>query len=130
MFTPRAIKHYLLLLVMSLVLIMLIILLNRFQPSLYNPGSAVVLTGAFSLAAFASLLAFFNGFNSDTAKSVLFTLIALVIKTLLSLIIALLYLVVFKNDQTGSVILFFILYLTFTVYVIYTFTRVLKKKSV
>lgn len=130
MFTVRAITYYLFLLVMSLVLIMLIILLNRLNPSLYNPGSAVVLTVAFSLAAFASLLAFFNGFNSDTAKSVLFTLIALVIKTLLSLIIALLYLVVFKNDQTGSVILFFILYLTFTVYVIYTFTRVLKKKSV
>lgn len=130
MFTVRAITYYLFLLVMSLVLIILIILLNRFQPSLYNPGSAVVLTGAFSLAAFTSLLAFFNGFNSDTTKSVLFTLIALVIKTLLSLIIALLYLVVFKNDQTGSVILFFVLYLTFTVYVIYTFTRVLKKKSV
>ena len=130
MFTHTAIKHYLLLLVLSLVLIMLIIILNRFQPSLYNSGSAVALTGAFTLAAFASILAFFNGFNSDTAKSVLFTLIALVIKTLLSLIIALLYLVVFKNDQTGSVILFFILYLTFTVYVIYTFTRVLKKKSV
>ena len=130
MFTHTAIKHYLLLLVLSLVLIMLIIILNRLQPSLYNSGSAVALTGAFTLAAFASILAFFNGFNSDTAKSVLFTLIALVIKTLLSLIIALLYLVVFKNDQTGSVILFFILYLTFTVYVIYTFTRVLKKKSV
>ena len=130
MFTHRAIKHYLLLLVLSLVLIMLIILLNRFQPSLYNPGSAVALTGAFSLATFFSLLVFFNGFNSDTDKSVLLTLTALVIKTLLSLILALLYLVVFKNDQTGSVILFFILYLAFTAYVIYTFASALKNKSV
>ncbi len=130
MFTPRAIKQYLLLLVLSLVLIITIILLNSFHPSLYNPLSAVMLTVGFTVAALASLLVFFNGFSSDTAKSVLLTLMALVMKTLLSLILALLYLVVFKNDQTGSVILFFILYLAFTVYVIYTFTSVLKKKSV
>jgi len=130
MFTPSAIRHYFLLLVLSMLLIILILLLNRFLPSLYDPLSAVALAGGFTLATFVSLLFFFNGFTSDTSKSVFLTLLALGIKLLLSLILALLFLVVFKNDQIGSVILFFILYLAFTFYVIHTFISVLKKKSV
>jgi len=113
-----------------MLLIILILLLNRFLPSLYDPLSAVALAGGFTLATFVSLLFFFNGFTSDTSKSVFLTLLALGIKLLLSLILALLFLVVFKNDQIGSVILFFILYLAFTFYVIHTFISVLKKKSV
>ncbi|MDX9771868.1 MAG: hypothetical protein RBT02_00415 [Bacteroidales bacterium] len=127
MFTPGAIRHYLRLLVLSLLMIILIILVNRFQPSLYNPASAVALAGGFSLTAFISLLIFFNGFASRNERGVLLTLIALGIKLLISLILALLYLVVFKNDQTGSVILFFVLYLAFTFYVIRTFICVLKR---
>jgi len=130
MFTPVAIRRYLSLLAMSLLMIILILLLNRFRPSLYNPFDAVALAGGFTVAALVSLLIFFNGFASDESKSVFLTLMALGIKLLFSLILALLFLVVFKNDQTGSVILFFILYLAFTVYVIHTFLSVLKKKSV
>jgi len=58
------------------------------------------------------------------------TLIALGVKMLLAFVLALLFLLVFKNDTAGSIILFFILYLAFTVYVVFTFTSVLKKKSV
>ncbi len=115
---------------MSLLLIILIILLNRLRPSLYNAHDAVALAGGFTVVTFGSLLIFFNGFTSDSRKSVFLTLVALGTKLLLSLILGLLFLVVFKNDQTGSVILFFILYLAFTVYVIHTFISVLKKKSV
>jgi hypothetical protein len=49
---------------------------------------------------------------------------------LLSFVFALLFLAVFKNNQTGSVILFFILYLAFTVFVFLTIFSVLKKRSV
>jgi len=48
---------------------------------------------------------------------------------LLSFVLALLFFLVFKNDSTGSLILFFILYLAFTFYVVHTFASVLKKKS-
>jgi hypothetical protein len=41
-----------------------------------------------------------------------------------------LFIVVFKNKETGSVILFFILYLIFTVYIFLTFFRIAKRKSV
>lgn len=130
MFSPVAIRRYLFLLALTSLMIIMIILVNRFRPSLYNPYDALALAGGFTAAAFISLLIFFKGFASDNSNSVFLTLVALGTKLLFSLILALLFLVVFKNDQTGSVILFFILYLAFTVYVIHTFISVLKKKSV
>jgi hypothetical protein len=130
MFTPGAIRSYLSLLILSLVIILLVTGLYRFYPSLYSHKDAVALTGGFTLAAFISLLIFFNGFSSEAGRSVFLTLMALGMKLLLSLVLALLFLVVFKNDQTGSVILFFIIYLAFTFYVIHTFVSVLKKKKV
>ncbi len=129
MFHPRAIRYYLCLLALSLVLVVLIIALGIICPGLLNTIPAVLLTTGFALAAFISLLIFFNGFFSDNKKSVFMTLIALGVKMLLSFVLALLFLLVFKNDSTGSLILFFILYLAFTFYVILTFTGILKKKS-
>jgi len=129
MFHPRAIRYYTRLAVIFLVLVALIIVLGVIRPGLTDTVPAILLTSGFALAAFISLLIFFNGFFSDNEKSVFMTLIALGVKMLLSFVLALLFLLVFKNDSTGSLILFFILYLAFTFYVILTFTGVLKNKS-
>ena len=129
MFNPGATRYYLRLLALSLIFVILVITLERLYPSLYDTTDAVFLTAGFTVAAFASLLIFFNGFFSDREKSVFLTLIALGVKMLLSFVLALLYLLVFKNDAIGAIILFFILYLAFTVFVVLTFTGVLKKKS-
>lgn len=130
MFTPGAVKHYTYLLILALVFILLILGMHKIRPSVINPVSSVMLAGGFALTAFISLLIFFNGLSSDTGKSVFMTLMALGVKMLLSFVLALLFLAVFKNNQTGSVILFFILYLAFTVFVFLTIFGVLKKKSV
>ena len=129
MFHPRAIRYYARLAVIFLVLVALIIVLGVIRPGLTDTVPAILLTSGFALAAFISLLIFFNGFFSDNEKSVFMTLIALGVKMLLSFVLALLFFLVFKNDSTGSLILFFILYLAFTFYVILTFTGVLKNKS-
>lgn len=130
MFIPEAIRHYLFLLILSMLVIILVLGLNRILPDLYNPVSTVMLAGGFSIIAFTSLLIFFNGQRSDPEKSVFMTLIALGVKMLLSFVLALLFFVVFKNSHTGSVILFFIIYLAFTAFVFLTIFRILKKKSV
>jgi len=130
MFTPEAIRHYLFLLILSMLIIIMVLGLNRIIPDLYNPVSTVILAGGFSIIAFISLLIFLNGQRSDPEKSVFMTLIALGVKMLLSFVLALLFFVVFKNSQTGSVILFFILYLAFTAFVYLTIFSVLKRKSV
>ena len=129
MFNPGGTRYYLRLLALSLIFVILAITLERLCPSIYDITDALWLTAGFTLAALASLLIFFNGFFSDREKSVFLTLIAMGVKMLLSFVLALLYLLVFKNDAIGAIILFFILYLAFTVFVVFTFTGVLKKKS-
>jgi len=129
MFNRGATRYYLRLLALSLVSVILIIAIDKLLPSLFDTAAAVLLAAGFTLAAFISLLIFFNGFYADREKSVFLTLIALGVKMLLSFVLALLFLLVFKNDSFGSIILFFVLYLAFTVYVVLTFTSVLKKKS-
>lgn len=129
MFNPRAIRYYLRLLALFVVFIGLVILTGILFPTLLKTVPSVLITTGFGLAAFTSLLIFFNGYHADSEKSVFMTLIALGVKMLLSFVLALLFLLVFKNDSTASLILFFILYLAFTFYVILTFTSVLKKKS-
>lgn len=130
MFTTEAIRHYLLLVILSMLIIIMVLGLNRIIPDLYSPVSTVMLAVGFSITAFISLLIFFNGQRSDPEKSVFMTLITLGVKMLLSFVLALLFFVVFKNNHTGSVILFFILYLAFTVFVFLTIFSVLKRKSV
>lgn len=130
MFTPGAIKHYLFLLILSLLVIILIFILNKIIPASGNPLNSIMLAGGFTITAFISLLIFFNGQRSVPEKSVFMTLISVGVKMLLSFVLALLFFVVFKNNRTGSVILFFILYLAFTVFVFLTIFSVLKKKSV
>lgn len=127
MFTPRAIKHYILLLIFAVIIALAILGVCMIRPSVINPVSSVMLAGGFTLTAFISLMIFFRGVWSDPEKSVFMTFMALGVKMLLSFVLALLFIAVFKNNQTGSVILFFILYLAFTVFVLLTIFRFLKK---
>lgn len=129
MFTSGAIKHYTSLLILALFSFLMILGVQKINPSVINPGSSLLLAAGFTISAFVSLLIFFNGTGNDSEKSVFMTLIALGVKMLFSFILALLFLAVFKNNNTGSVILFFILYLAFTVFVIRTILSVLKKSQ-
>lgn len=129
MFSNMATRYYLGLLALTTVSVITVIALGFLLPSFPDTRASVFLTAGFTVAALISLLIFFNGFSSDRERSVFLTLIALGVKMLLSFILALMYLLVFKNDAIGSIILFFVLYLAFTVYVVFTFTSVLKKKS-
>ena len=130
MFTTKALRSYFFLFIQSLLIILVILGLSKVRPGIFVWTDAVVLTVCFTVAALISLLIFFDGTSSDARKSVLMTLVAVSVKFLLSLIIALLFFVIFKNRETGSVILFFILYLAFTVFILLTFLNILKKKSV
>jgi hypothetical protein len=130
MFTTRALRSYFFLFIQSLLFILVLLGISKVRPDMFVTTEAVLLTMCFTVAALISLLIFFNGTASNVERSVLMTLIALSVKFLLSLIIALLFFVIFKNRETGSVILFFILYLAFTVFIILTFLNVLKRNSV
>ena len=129
MFKPLAVRFYLGLGAIAIFFFIMEMVVGRLFPSLFNISAAAFLTAGFTLTAFIALLIFFNGYHSDPGRSVFMTLIALGLKMVLCFVLALLFFLVFKNKSTGSVVLFFILYLAITVYVVLTFTGVLKKKS-
>lgn len=129
MITRRALKQYLLLILYSLLIIAIFISINSISKLRIPLKDLLMLTGGFTIISLTALMIFFFGQNSNPEKNVFSTLIALGVKMLLSFILALLFFVVFKNRETGSVILFFVLYLAFTFFVFLTFLRIIKQKS-
>lgn len=130
MTSPVPVKNLFSLLLLTAIFVVLILSITAARPSLLPGRGELLLTVGFALSALASVIVFFRGAGKNPETSVFATLIALGIKLLLSLVLALLFFLVLKNRDNGSVILFFILYLAFTVFVILTFLSVLKKRSV
>jgi hypothetical protein len=130
MLTIKAIKYYLYLFVFATMSLMVLLGVNKILSSPFPIKNILLLSGGYTLIALTALVIFFFGFNKDVERSVFLTIVAIGVKMVLSLVLALLFLVVFKNRDTGSVVLFFVLYLGFTVFVVLTFLSVLKIKSV
>lgn len=129
MITRRALKQYLLLILYSLLIVAIFLSVSGISELPIPLKTFLLLTGGFTIISLSALMIFFFGQNSNPEKNVFSTLIALGVKMLLSFILALLFFVVFKNRETGSVILFFVLYLAFTFFVFLTFLRIIKQKS-
>lgn len=129
MFTPKALKHYLYLILFALLLQLILLGINRIFPSFFPSRNITPLIGGFTLISFAALIIFFSGYGKNAEKSVFATFIAIGVKMILSFVLALVFLVIFKNRESGSVVLFFVIYLGFAIFTFSTFFSSLKKKS-
>lgn len=94
----------------------------------FPAGITDLLTALFLVISALSSFIFISG-GSDPEKRVLKTLVAISLKTLLILIVALFLFVVFKKKNIDTVVLFFILYLGFTLFIVFTMLNTLKKES-
>jgi len=88
----------------------------------------ITVTG-FWLIVLSSLIIFNIGQTKAEDVQPLFSLAAVGLKFLLSAILALIYFAVLKKTGLGYIILFFILYLAFTVYLLRTILKRLKTRS-
>jgi hypothetical protein len=129
MITRGALKHYLLLILYSLLLVAVFLCINSISPTPIPIKNVFLVTGGFTFISLVALIIFFFGQSTDPEKKVISTLAAIGVKMVLSFILALLFFVMLKNKDTGSVILFFILYLAFTFFVFLAFLRIIKRKS-
>jgi hypothetical protein len=129
MVTPKALKHYLFLLLFALLIQLLLSGVSRFFPGFFPSGNIPALTGGFALISLTALIVFFSGYGKNAEKSVFATFIAIGVKMILSFVFALVFLVIFKNRETGSVVLFFVIYLVFAIFTFSTFFSILKNKS-
>jgi hypothetical protein len=92
-------------------------------------GELLILSGIFTLLSALILIIFFRGQGKEPASQTLHSLISITIKFLAELIIVFIWFIIAKKRGLSSVILFFVLYLTFTMFSILVILKTLKNKS-
>lgn len=84
----------------------------------------------FSVISYVMVSIFFRGQEKEPQSRVLYTLVSLGLKFLLDLIFALIWFVVAKKNSTVYVFVFFVLYLTLTLYSVLYVLKYLKNKLI
>jgi hypothetical protein len=88
-----------------------------------------VLTLCFSAITLLSILIFVRGLKKEPASQTMHLLVAISLKMLLEMVLALIWFFVAKKTYTSSLILFFVLYLSFSLFLIFFMLNTLKNKS-
>jgi len=92
-------------------------------------GEVALLSSILTVVALVTLIIFFRGQGRDPASQTLHSLVAVTLKFLLELVLAFVWFFVAKKTQLSSVVLFFVLYLTFTMFSVLIMMKTLKNKS-
>lgn len=92
-------------------------------------GEITALSIVFALLAFLILAIVFRGMNKDPDTKTLHIMVALGLKFLIELVFAFLWFFVGKKTGLSSVLLFFVLYLAFTLFSILAIVKTLNYKS-
>lgn len=89
----------------------------------------VILTVVFLLISITSIVIFQRGQSREPQSQTLHTLVSMSVKLLLEMVLALLWFFVAKKTSSGSVFMFFILYLSFSLFSVLIILKTLKNKS-
>jgi hypothetical protein len=101
--------------------------------SLVNPkislNDIVILLTVFSFISLITLFIFFKGQPKEPDSQTLYILVAISLKFLLEIVFALIWFIVAKKTSLPSVLMFFVLYLTLTLFNIYIILKTLKNRA-
>ncbi len=92
-------------------------------------GDVPILTLFFSLITLLSLYIFFRGRKKEPGSQTMHLFVAVSIKLVLELFLALVWFIILKKNGAPSVLLFFVLYLAFSLFSIFYMLNTLKNKS-
>ena len=119
-----------------LLLIFLYVLINvtgYFLPSLTTLNllyiDITILSSGFSLIAIIALVIFLKGQKKEPDSQTLYSLVSVSLKFLLEIVFALIWFIVIKKTYTESVLTFFVIYLTLTLFLVCIILKTLKNKS-
>jgi hypothetical protein len=119
-----------------LALLLLLLLIIIFAYALIETGTVkiliddvIVISFVFALISTITVMIFHNGQKKETQSQVLYSLTAVSLKFLLEISFALIWFLLLKKNSTSSVVLFFILYLAFTLFSVFVILKTLKNKS-
>jgi hypothetical protein len=88
-----------------------------------------ILSPSFTLIAVITLVIFFAGQTKTPERQTMYSFVAVGLKFLLELLFTLLWFIVAKKTSLQSVFIFFVIYLTFTLFSIWSILNTLKHKS-
>ena len=115
-----------------LFLYLLLLLLGYLFVSFFNPiiplSEIGILSTAFSIIAFITIFIFLKGQTKEPDSQTLYSLVAVSLKFLLEMVFALVWFFVAKKTSLQSVLIFFVLYLTLTLFSVLIILKTLKNK--
>jgi hypothetical protein len=94
---------------------------------LYN--DVTILSLIFSIIVIITLFIFFRGQTKEPDSQTLHSLVSVSLKFLLELVLALVWFIVAKKTSLPSVLIFFVIYLTLTLFSVWIILKTLKNKS-
>jgi hypothetical protein len=89
----------------------------------------VILASIFSVFTFLQLFIFFRGQTREADSTTMHTLVSVSVKFLLEMVLALFWFIVIKKTLVSSVVMFFVLYLTLTLFSTSIMLKTLKNKT-
>jgi hypothetical protein len=88
-----------------------------------------ILSASFSLICTITMVIFLRGQTREPDSQTLHTLAAVSLKLLLDMILALIWFFVSKKSSLTSVFIFFVIYLTLTLFSVFVILKILKNRS-
>ncbi len=116
--------------ILSLALLLSGLIVNKLLPGTADKASLEILVVSFFILSAIVLSINFFGSRKEAEAQSLFNFAAMGVKFVLSAIIALLYFEAFKKSGLNNILLFFILYLTFTVYLMVIIVKSLNNRFI
>lgn len=92
-------------------------------------GEMALLSAIFAFISMVAIIIFFRGQGKDPASQTMHSLVSVTLKFLLELVLAFIWFFVAKKTGLSAVILFFVLYLAFTLFSVLIMMKTLKNKS-
>jgi hypothetical protein len=124
----KYLKYSALLLILFLIVNIAGIWSGRKFGLVFSPGDLFALTSAFAAITILTLFIYFRGRYKEEKEQAMHTLVAISTKFLAELALVLIWFVVAKKTSGTYVILFFVLYLTFSMFSIGLILKTLEKK--
>lgn len=117
--------------ILGLLLLNLILILsaNLIRPvAVFGHGAVLALCTAFSFISLISFLIFIYGQKKTAESQGIYSLVSIGLKFLLELVLTAIFFIVSKKISLQYVVLFFVIYLTLTLYLVFFLLRILKTK--
>ena len=122
-------KYVLFLMVFNIMLLSISLLIKSILPVNLFIEDIFVLSFLFSVISVITLTIFFRGLTREPDSCTMHTLVAVSLKFLLDMVLALAWFFISKKTSLTSVFLFFVIYLTLTLFTLFVILKVLKNRS-